>query len=306
MAAELFADQVTNPDQAYPVMMRELLPVGLTGAMFAALFGAVMSSLDSMLNSAATIFSVDLYKRHLRPEASSRRLMTVGRVTTGVLVLVGCLWAPLVARAGSVFEYIQMFWGFISPGIVAAFLFGIFVPRTPPAAAFGGMIVGIPVYGLLLWLLPDVAFLHHMAITFLVISAFMATLTLRQGLDEPRRLPRAVDGVDLTPAPGAKWWAGGVIGCGGGAVCGLLVMRALSSSRNPDSDSPNALANLVAASTVSRAFSFSNRRTCLSESPRICVCFSSRSFLMSARARDTFSISYRRISTSARYAGSTA
>ena len=213
MAAELFADQVTNPDQAYPVMMRELLPVGLTGAMFAALFGAVMSSLDSMLNSAATIFSVDLYKRHLRPEASSRRLMTVGRVTTGVLVLVGCLWAPVVARAGSVFEYIQMFWGFISPGIVAAFLFGIFVPRTPPAAAFGGMILGIPVYGLLLWLLPEVAFLHHMAITFLVISAFMATLTLRQGLDEPRRLPRAADGVDLTPAPGAKWWAGGVIGC---------------------------------------------------------------------------------------------
>ncbi|MCY4574424.1 MAG: solute:sodium symporter family transporter, partial [Gemmatimonadetes bacterium] len=212
MAAELFADQVTNPDQAYPVMMRELLPVGLTGAMFAALFGAVMSSLDSMLNSAATIFSVDLYKRHLRPEASSRRLMTVGRVTTGVLVLVGCLWAPVVARAGSVFEYIQMFWGFISPGIVAAFLFGIFVPRTPPAAAFGGMILGIPVYWLLLWLLPEIAFLHHMAITFLVISAFMGTLTLRQGLDEPRRLPRAVDGVDLTPAPGAKWWAGGVIG----------------------------------------------------------------------------------------------
>ena len=80
MAAELFADQVTNPDQAYPVMMRELLPAGLTGAMFAALFGAVMSSLDSMLNSAATIFSVDLYKRHLRPEASSRRLMVVGSV----------------------------------------------------------------------------------------------------------------------------------------------------------------------------------------------------------------------------------
>jgi len=67
MAAELFADQVTHADQAYPVMMRELLPVGLTGAMFAALFGAVMSTLDSMLNSAATIFSVDLYKRHLRP-----------------------------------------------------------------------------------------------------------------------------------------------------------------------------------------------------------------------------------------------
>ncbi|WP_419936821.1 SLC5 family protein [Candidatus Palauibacter sp.] len=211
MAAELFADQVTNPDQAYPVMMRELLPAGLTGLMFAALFGAVMSSLDSMLNSAATIFSVDLYKRHLRPESSSRRLMAVGRVTTGVLVVVACLWAPLVARAPSVFEYIQMFWGFISPGIVAAFLFGIFGRRTPPAAAFGGMVLGIPVYGLLLWALPEVAFLHHMAITFLVISAFIVVVTRARPLSAPRRLPRAADGVDLTPATGAGLWAGCVI-----------------------------------------------------------------------------------------------
>ena len=211
MAAELFADQVTNPDQAYPVMMRELLPAGLTGLMFAALFGAVMSSLDSMLNSAATIFSVDLYKRHLRPESSSRRLMAVGRVTTGVLVVVACLWAPLVARAPSVFEYIQMFWGFISPGIVAAFLFGIFARRTPPAAAFGGMVLGIPAYGLLLWALPEVAFLHHMAITFLVISAYIVVVTRARPLAAPRQLPRAADGVDLTPAPRAGFWAGCVI-----------------------------------------------------------------------------------------------
>ena len=211
MAAELFADQVSNPDQAYPVMMRELLPAGLTGLMFAALFGAVMSSLDSMLNSAATIFSVDLYQRHLRPGASSRRLMTVGRVTTAVLVVVGCLWAPLVARAGSVFEYIQMFWGFISPGIVAAFLFGLFVPRTPPLAAFGGMVLGVPVYGLLLWQLPEVAFLHHMAITFTVIGVFMATVTRVRPLPEARALRRSEGGVELTPAPGARFWAGGVI-----------------------------------------------------------------------------------------------
>ncbi len=211
IAAELFADQVTNPDEAYPVLMRELLPAGLTGIMFAALFGAVMSSLDSMLNSAATIFSVDLYKRHLRPEASSRKLMQVGRSTTLALVLVGCLWAPLVAQAGSVFDYIQMFWGFISPGIVAAFLFGLFVPRTPPVAAFAGMLLGIPVYGLLLWQLDSVAFLHHMAITFLVISAFMGVMTRVRPLASPRPLPRVAEAVDLRPDPHARLWAGGVI-----------------------------------------------------------------------------------------------
>ena len=137
--------------------------------------------------------------------------MTVGRVTTAVLALIGCLWAPLVARAGSVFEYIQMFWGFISPGIVAAFLFGLFVPRTPPRAAFGGMVLGVPVYGLLLWLLPEVAFLHHMAITFLVICAFMLAVTRARPLAEARTLPRSEAAVDLTPAPGGRLWAGGVI-----------------------------------------------------------------------------------------------
>ncbi len=210
MAAELFADQVSHPDQAYPVMMRELLPAGLAGVMFAALLGAVMSSLDSMLNSAATIFSVDLYKRRMRPGASSRRVASVGRMATGALVVVAALWAPVVGEADSVFRYIQMFWGFISPGIVAAFLFGLFVPRTPPFAAFGGMLLGIPVYGLLLWFLPNVAFLHHMAITFLAIAAFMGVSTLARPLSAPRRLPVRED-LDLTPARGARLWAAGVV-----------------------------------------------------------------------------------------------
>ncbi len=220
MAAELFADQVSRPDEAYPVMMRELLPAGLAGVMFAAFLGAVTSSLDSMLNSAATIFSVDLYKRRIRPDASSRQVATVGRAATCVLVVAGALWAPVVGGADSVFQYIQMFWGFVSPGIVAAFLFGLFVPRTPPAAAFGGMLLGIPVYGALLWQLPDVAFLHHMAITFLAIGVFMGATTAARPLEAPRPLPARGD-LDLTPAPGARYWAAGVV-AGAAALYGVF------------------------------------------------------------------------------------
>jgi SSS family solute:Na+ symporter len=204
MAAELYGDLVTNPDQAYPVMIREILPAGLTGIMFAALFGAVMSSLDSMLNSAATIFTIDIYQRHIRHgEASSTRIVRVGRIATGVLVVVGCLWAPLVARAGSVFEYIQMFWGFISPGIVAAFLFGLFWRKVPPQAASGGMVLGIPVYGLLLWALPHVAFLHHMMITFLVIAAFIVAVTTLRPMAVPNTPPPAPE-IELESSQGAK------------------------------------------------------------------------------------------------------
>lgn len=209
MAAELYGDTLTNPDQAYPVMIRDILPAGLTGIMFAALFGAVMSSLDSMLNSAATIFTIDLYQRHIRKgEANPARLVRVGRIATAVLVVVGCLWAPVVAQAGSVYQYIQMFWGFISPGIVAAFFFGIFWKKTPAVAAWGGMLLGIPVYGLLLWQLPQVAFLHHMMITFLVIAAFMTAVTLARPLASPVIMPDA-KAIDMTGCRWAK--AGGVV-----------------------------------------------------------------------------------------------
>jgi SSS family solute:Na+ symporter len=192
-------------------MIREILPAGLTGIMFAALFGAVMSSLDSMLNSAATIFTIDIYQRHIRHgEASSKRIVRVGRIATAVLVVVGCLWAPIVARAGSVFEYIQMFWGFISPGIVAAFLFGLFWQKVPPVAASGGMILGIPVYGLLLWMLPDVAFLHHMMITFGVISLFIFAVTSMRPMAVPNAAPEP-PAIELESSRGAKLAGIGVV-----------------------------------------------------------------------------------------------
>jgi SSS family solute:Na+ symporter len=205
MAAELYGDAIANPDQAYPVMIREILPAGLTGLMFAALFGAVMSSLDSMLNSAATIFTIDIYQRHVRKGAAEpTQLVKIGRIATATLVVIACLWAPLVARAGSVYEYIQMFWGFISPGIVASFFFGLFWKKTPPLAASGAMLLGIPVYGLLLWSLPEVAFLHHMSITFLVLALFMTAVTLWRPLTRPAAMPEA-PAIDLTPSRGAKF-----------------------------------------------------------------------------------------------------
>ncbi len=204
MAAHLFADQIATGDQAYPVLIRELLPAGLAGIMFAALFGAVMSTLDSLLNSAATIFTMDLYTRHFRRDASTGRQIRVGRITTGALVIAGCLWAPIVAAAGSIFDYIQMFWGFISPGIVTVFVIGILWKKVPQWAAVGAMVLGIPVYGGLLWLLPEVAFLHHMGITFLVLVGFMATATLVRPATALPVMPAPED-FDVTPSKGARW-----------------------------------------------------------------------------------------------------
>jgi SSS family solute:Na+ symporter len=214
MAFQLFRDQITVGDQAYPVLIRNLLPVGLRGILFAALFGAVMSSLDSMLNSASTIFTMDIYKRRLRPQATAGQTVKIGRMATGFFVVAGCLLGPLPGRFSGVFEYIQMIWGFISPGIVAVFVFGLVFRRAPQCAALAAMILGVPVYGLLLWIFPDVAFLNHMAVTFVVLLLVMTAFTMIRPLPEPVRLFEEAFGkrpFDLRPSPLARWFGGIVV-----------------------------------------------------------------------------------------------
>jgi SSS family solute:Na+ symporter len=169
-----------------------------------------MSTFNSGLNSASTIFTIDIYYRHINKDASQHRLVLVGRIATAVFVIVACLWAPVVASFGKgMFDYIQKFWGFISPGIVAAFLGGLILKKAPPLAATGAMLLGIPVYGLLLIFLPDVAFLHHMAITFLVLMLYMLVVTWRKPLKQPQTMPTSQ--IDTRNLPSVRLWGGLII-----------------------------------------------------------------------------------------------
>jgi SSS family solute:Na+ symporter len=192
MALQLYASEIGDKqDQAYPILFAHVLPTGLRGIMFAALFGAVMSSLDSMLNSASTIFTVDIFKRRLRPDISPHAMVTIGRIATAVCVVIGCTMAPFLdnPKFGGIFKYIQMFQGFISPGIVTAFLFGLIVKKAPPAAAISALILNIPVYGVLLRLRGDIPFLNHMAITFGVLVAAMTVVTLISSIRKSLEMP---------------------------------------------------------------------------------------------------------------------
>jgi len=208
---QLYGDQIARSgDDAFPVLLSNLLPgFGIRGLLFAALFGAVMSSIDSMLNSCSTIFTIDIYKRYLQPEASQHRLMVVGRYATAVFALLACVLAPLPALVEGVFKYIQMFQGFISPGILAVFAIGLLVPRATSTAALAGMLMNIPVYGVLLWAWPNMAFLNHMAITFLAVVATMGGITYVAPLSEPKVMEQRSD-VDITPHPLAAL-GGGII-----------------------------------------------------------------------------------------------
>lgn len=203
IAFQLYGSSLADGDQAYPMLIRDLLPVGIRGILFAALFGAIMSSLDSMLNSASTLFTMDVYKRHLRPKADAARVVKVGRMATAFFVVLGCLLAPFPGRFEGVYAYMQMVWGFISPAITAVFVFGLVFRKAPQSAAVAGLLVGPVAYGILNWTLPQVAFLNHMAFTFLIVIAVMAVFTVTRPLAAPVTFETRTD-LDMTGSRSAR------------------------------------------------------------------------------------------------------
>ncbi len=213
---QLYKSQLTAPgattDQAYPLLIRNLVGPGLRGFILAAIAGAVISTLSSLLNSVATLLTMDVYKRHLKKDASGESLVKIGRWATLVFVLAVCLIAPQLGnpKFKGIFNYIQEFQGFISPGILAAFVFGLFIKRTPPAAGLASLILTVPVYGALMLFFPDVAFLNRIAINFVFLIIIMAVITILRPLKEPKVLP-VKEGFDMRPAPGLKWLCGLVI-----------------------------------------------------------------------------------------------
>ena len=187
--------------------------------MFAAIAGAVISSLASMLNSASTIFTMDIYKRIFRPEAKQSQLVFLGRIMTVAFVVMGCLIAPVLRNPGlgGIFNYIQEFQGYISPGIVAIFLLGFIMKRAPRAAGWVGLVTSAAVYGFLHFFTGNVErfglelhFLIRMLITFLAVWVVIGLMTWRTPLAQPVQLPERKD-FDTRPSRPALAMGGVVI-----------------------------------------------------------------------------------------------
>jgi SSS family solute:Na+ symporter len=211
MAYQLYQAELTAPgattDAAYPLLIRNLVPIGLRGFIFAAITGAVISTLGSMLNSVSTILTMDLYKRHWKSDATPRSIVRIGRVATLAFVVIVCLIAPRLGdpRFQGIFNYIQEFQGYISPGILAAFVFGLVFKRAPAAAGVTALLSSVPVYGFLQWQFGDIAFLNRMAISFVVILAAMGLITYWRPLPEARIMPVKED-FDMSPSPIVRWY----------------------------------------------------------------------------------------------------
>lgn len=160
--SEMLQDGSVNPDRAYPVLLN-LLPAGLKGLSFAALTAAVVASLAGKANSIATIFTLDIYKKVLKPGASEKNLVLTGKIAIVASMILGVLIAPHLGidKKGG-FQYIQEYTGFVSPGIFAMFILGFFWKRTTSNAALFATIGGFGL-SLLLKFLPGIVDLSFLA-----------------------------------------------------------------------------------------------------------------------------------------------
>lgn len=165
---------------AFPTLVQELLPVGLKGVVAAALIAALMSSIDSTLNSTGTLFSLDFYKKW-KPEATPQQVVAVGRWATLVVMVFGLLWVNVVAESESLFQYLQQVNAAISPPIAASFLMGVFWPRANHQGVMSALICGL-VIGLSLMVADVMPFLVAAGVTFF---ASLAILVIGSLLTDP-------------------------------------------------------------------------------------------------------------------------
>ena len=133
---------LTDTDTAFPTLVKEIMPVGLRGLLAGGLLAALMSSLASVYNACSTLFTMDIYLK-LKPEAGNRELVRVGRIATGIVVILGMVWIPLMKNISKgLYGYLQSVQSYLAPPIAAAFLLGVFSKRINAKGAYAAMVTG--------------------------------------------------------------------------------------------------------------------------------------------------------------------
>ncbi len=208
-AAILLYPQLDKPDLVYPTLIFDLLPAGLVGIVIAGFFAAIMSSIASTFNSAATLVTMDFVRplragdegSALSPE-QSRALVRVGRVTTFVFMVLAVLWAPQIERFESLWQYLQAVLAYAVPPVCALFLIGLFWRRANAAGALAAIVVGLLGGGGLFWanvLASDPLGLHFLLVAPVLFVLSAGALVIASLLSSPPRAEQ-VDALLWTPA----------------------------------------------------------------------------------------------------------
>ena len=219
--------QINEPNDTLPVLAKAVLPLGLRGLVVAGLFAALMSSLSSVFNSCSTLITLDFYKK-IKPDASERRLVLVGQVSTVILVVLGLLWIPFMEYfSDQLFLYLQSVQSYIAPPITAVFLLGLFYKRLNGTGAIASLLSGFAI-GLTRFLLElykssltgfwyDIAtinFLHFALLMFVICSVILITVSLFTAKPDEEQIKdviyqKTID--DVTATAKGRWLTVGLI-----------------------------------------------------------------------------------------------
>lgn len=184
--------QMDDTNAAFPTLVKQIMPAGLRGLLAGGLLAALMSSLASVYNACSTLYTMDIYKKQ-HPEASEKQLVRVGRMATGIVVLLGMAWIPLMGRiSDGLYNYLQSVQSYLAPPIAAVFLLGVFFKRLNAKGAYSAMVVGfiLGILKLTLQMLTDqlpagilydfatINFLYFCIYLFLISVAIMVIVSL--------------------------------------------------------------------------------------------------------------------------------
>ncbi len=183
--------QLPQSDQAFPTLVKTLLPVGVRGILAGGILAALMSSLAAVYNACSTLFTMDIYQK-IKPNTSEKELVKVGRIATGIAVILGMLWIPFMKGISDIlYQYLQSVQSYLAPPIAAVFLLGVFSKRINGKGAFTAMVVGF-IIGLLrialelmkedlsgiLYTFATINFLYFCILLFLFSIALMVIVSL--------------------------------------------------------------------------------------------------------------------------------
>lgn len=184
MLAKIAFPGLPKPDMVYPKMVLEWMPIGLLGLIIAALIAAMTSTLSAILNSASTLFTMDFYAPY-KKEASSQRLVLVGKITSIIILVIAAVWAPHISKFGSLVKYYQEVLSYIAPPVVAAFFLGLFYKRANGSGIFTGLMGGLALAILMLFFKEDLfGQIHFLLIVPFIFIAASLIMVIASNLSE--------------------------------------------------------------------------------------------------------------------------
>ena len=192
---------IGNADEAYPWLLNEYVGSGFKGLAFAALIAAIVSSLASMMNSTSTIFTMDIYRNYIHRGASEQTLVRTGRIVALASIAIAAVLAPQLGSLDQVFQYIQEYTGFVSPGVLAIFVLGLFWKRATANAALASALLSIPLSVGMKLLVDGMPFLDRMGWVFLISVVVIVVISLIEGKRKDLSGP---EGVSKSELPRAK------------------------------------------------------------------------------------------------------